>query len=283
MVLTRQRLVTGAMRQPLQFGLLSVVPVPDGPDHWVGGVMFETVNCAPAGGVSVPVCDPETGEWTEGVGYPKGLDANGTETGEAAPFAVFGWFTCSPVGYTPEERQDRAVEHLVSREEQRVEQAFWTGDLGNSPSLQDPGTTTLNAGTAVKPKVGIALLEEYVAVNYGGQGVIHVTRALASLLVTDGVAEVRNGRLVTNLGTPVVAGSGYPGTGPAGEAVTGLQSWAYVTPAMFGYRGPVLDSSNRPGDLLDRGTNTATAIAERVYLLGFDPCGVAAVLIDPTS
>ena len=47
-------------------------------------------------------------------------------------------------GFTVTEAQRRAEEHLTSREEQRVEFAFWTGDLDNTPSLQTD-VVTLNA------------------------------------------------------------------------------------------------------------------------------------------
>ena len=73
----------------------------------------------------------------------------------------------------------------------------------------------------------------------------------------------RNGRLYTRgLDTPVVAGAGYPD-----DAIVG-------SPALFGYRGDIFTSSNRPGDLLDREDNTLYAIAEREYVIGFDPCPV---------
>jgi hypothetical protein len=82
------------------------------------------------------------------------------------------------------------------------------------------------------------------------------------------------------LGTPVAAGAGYPGSGPAGEAAAAGTQWMFVTPAMFGYRSEVFPSSAVRGDLLDRSKNDLYAVAERNYVLGFDPCGVGAVLVD---
>jgi hypothetical protein len=54
------------------------------------------------------------------------------------------------------------------------------------------------------------------------------------------------------------------------------KSWAYASPALAGYRSEVFDSSATPGDLMDRQTNVLYAIAERSYILGYDPCGVGA-------
>jgi hypothetical protein len=45
----------------------------------------------------------------------------------------------------------------------------------------------------------------------------------------------------------------------------------YATSGIFGYRSDVFTSSNRPGDLLDRNVNNLYAVAERQYLVGWDP------------
>src|SRR3546814_10690186 len=54
------------------------------------------------------------------------------------------------------------------------------------------------------------------------------------------------------LGTPVVAGAGYPCTHP--DSVT-AGSWIVATPALMLYRSEIFTATNRPGDLLDRGQN----------------------------
>lgn len=213
-------------------------------------------------------------------GMPKDLAKNTGAVGSvgtASPFTVYGHFDCSPVGYTPESAQSLATAHLMAREEARVEQALWTGDLGNTPNLQ--GATALGAA-GVDAALGIGLLEDWGAANYGSLGVIHMMRSTAETLLGKKVLNSSGGKLTTGLGTPVAAGSGYPGTSPAGAAAAAGKAWAYITPAMFGYRGDPFTSSNRPGDLFDKARNILYAVAERTYLLGFDPCGVAAVQIN---
>lgn len=208
-------------------------------------------------------------------GLPKDLTSNKGENGEATEFTVYGHFNCSPVGYSAQAAQDMATMHLLSREEARVEQAFWSGDLGNVPNLADDATTL--GGGAVPLATGVALLEDFLATEYGSLGVIHMTRGTATICASEDLVNTTGGRLTTTLGTPVVAGAGYPGTSPAGAAAAVGRAWLYASPAIFGYRSEVFTSSNRGGDLFDRAQNDLFAVAERTYLLGYDPCGVAAV------
>lgn len=225
------------------------------------------------GGVTVTVTRDDP------IGIPKTLTSNAGGVGVANQFTVYGHFTCSPVGYSQTDAQDRATEHLLAREEQRVEQALWTGDLGNFPALQDAATVDVTVGAIDDLAIALGALEQYIATNYGNLGVIHMTRAAALVGLGRDLLTSSGGRLYTALGTPVVAGGGYPGTGPAGEAAAAGTTWLYGSPALFGYRSEVFDSSSRPGDLFDRAQNNLYAVAERTYLLGFDPCGVAAALV----
>lgn len=236
-----------------------------------------TLSATPTGGTGTAEVAPAG---TGAYGLPKVL-TGAPEDGVASPFTVYGHFSCSPVGWTPAEAQDFAGRHLLAREEARVERALWTGDLGNVPALQGAGTTDVSVAAA-KLEESVGLLENYLATNYGSQGVIHMTRQAALVGLGLSVLTTSGGRLLTALGTPVVAGAGYPGTGPVGQVAAASTSWVYATPALFGYRSEVFTSSNRPGDLLDRATNDLYAVAERSYLLGFDPCGVAAALANLT-
>jgi hypothetical protein len=270
--------IVGAPRLPLPYGLFSTFTFRSG-DRFEGGVQWERQICDPAGGIGAPSCPPDPPT----IGLPKSLDRNGQGSGEATPFIVYGHFTCSPTGYSLSDAQDKANEHLLTREQQRAERAFWTGDLGNTPFLANPDTdetAVLNGGVAVSLRQALSMLENYIAVEYGSLGVIHMTRGTAELAAGANLIEASGGRLLTKVGTPVAAGAGYPGTGPAGGNPVVGKPWAYVTPAVFGYRSEVFTSSNTPGDLFDRRTNELMAIAERSYLLGFDDCGVAAVPID---
>lgn len=272
------QLVTGAPRVPLPFGLFSVLaPRQNVEEVWENGVKWESLTCEPARGIGAPDCDPELTP-----GLPKNLTGGNGPDGLASPITVYGHWTCTPIGNSQEIATERATQHLTLREEARVEQAIWTGDLENEPNFRD--AAVLGGGTAVSIRRGVAMLEKAIAVEYGAQGVIHLTREVASLALEKGVVESKGGRLFTKLGTPVVAGTGYDGTGPTGSAPLGDdEAWAYVTPAMFGYRSEIFYPSSIPYDLLDRAQNNLYAVAERTHLIGWDDCGVSAVLLSFTE
>lgn len=258
-------------RESLPFGLFSVLSFRDG-DRWESGVQFESGTCEPVDLIGPVQCDPEQ---TQGI--PKNLVSNAGEVGQALPFTVNGHYSCSIASTSAEEMNRLAREHLTSKEEAGAERALWTGAVGNTPSLANPDAVVLGGGSAASLTEGIGLLEQFVAENYGSIGVIHVTRATALALVSKSLAIVRDNRLFTALGTPIVAGSGYPGTGPDGAAPAS-GAWAYASPALLGYRSEIF-SATENGLAYDTLNNDATALAERTYLLGFDPCGVAAVQI----
>lgn len=260
--------VEGVARQPLPGGLLSVLTPRGGADaHWQNGIEWETLGCAPVSGIGDPSCDPE--EPTTGL--PKQFQDSG-DLGEASPFTVYGSYKCNPVGHTIEYAQDRATEHLLAREEARVEQAIWTGDLDNQGFAEG----AVNAGSAaVSVRRAIAQLEGWIGRNYGSLGVIHMTREAAFIAAAGDELTLKNGKLYTSLGTPVVAGAGYPGTGPTGQSPAGGQTYMYATPALVGYRSEVFPGSTPPSAGLDRSKNDLYAVAERTYVVGWDPCGTA--------
>lgn len=268
------QIVEGIARQPLPYGLLSVLtPRTPSDQHWQNGVEWETLGCNPASGIGDPQCDPDE----ETTGLPKNLGVGAGEIGDATPFTVYGSYTCTPVGHTVQYAQDRATENLLAREEARAEQALWTGDLDNGGFAADAEDA---AGGALSLVRAIGRLEQWLAENYGSQGVIHMSREVALSALAALALEVRGNTLVTALGTPVVAGSGYPGTGPAGQAPGADQSYIYATPALMGYRSEVFPAVSPAAAGFDKGVNNLHAVAERTYVIGYDPCGTAYVLAD---
>lgn len=371
--------VEAPTRVQTPFGLFSVVDfVEETTDRWENGTKWETEPCTGIGGRGVDNCAPAAT-----VGLPKSLASGNGTLGQAGPFTVYATYDCTPVGSGLDKFQERATDRLLNREQARAEQALWTGDLGNFPNLASSATDITPGGSAVSAVVAVGLLEQYIATNYGSLGVIHMSKAAATAALSMRVIFEKNGELVTGLGTPVIAGAGYPGTGlntnevqritttgaPTGgtftltfdgqttaaiaynanaaavqsalEALSNIdpgditvtggplpgtpvdvtfigqykgdnvpqmtatssytggtaptttvttttqggvgtaaaagEQWVYASPAIKGYRSEVFTSSDRPGDLLDKGFNNMHAIAERSYLLEFDPCGVAAI------
>lgn len=256
-------LVQGAARIPLPFGLFSVMGWQEGStDRWEAGVEWEAASCDPAGGIGAFSCDPDTGE-PNTPGLPKEF-GNSPLPGEASQFTIYGNFECNPLGWNDTAR-DFAIAHLTSREEARVEEALWTGDLGNVPNFAgangypDPD----DLGTFSDAARALGAVEDFIATSYGSLGVIHMSRATATDLIAQSLLVVSGGRLTTVLRTPVVAGAGYPD-----GAIVG-------TPALFGYRSEIFTPSpERAENLFDAASNVLYAVAERSYLIGFDPCGV---------
>jgi hypothetical protein len=269
--------VEGITRQPLGFGLLSVVtPRPTNDVHWQNeGVRWDAIACSPASGIGQPECAPGTEGQTTATGLPKNLELRGGETGEAEAFTVYGVYNCNPVGRTIQYAADRATEHLLAREEARAEQAIWTGDLDNTGFAA--GAEAAVTG-AVSLKRAIAALEGWLADNYGSRGVLHMTREAGLLALDSGILEIKGSTLQTKLGTPVVAGAGYPGTGPTEQAPAAGTTYVYATPAMLAYRTEVFAGADPVAAGLDRSTNNLHAVAERTYLVGWDPCGTAFAL-----
>lgn len=258
--------VEGPSRSPLPFGLFSVLAFrPDTAGRWLNGVAWETGTCAPARGIADPDCDPGTP--TEGL--PKDLTFEQDIVG-ATPFTVYGAYSCSVGSVAPERAAELARAHLLAREEARVEQALWEGDLDNVPNLV-AAVTGAGAGATVTGATieeAWAALEGRLGEEYGSLGVIHAPRALALVALAKGVLETTGGRLRTKLGTPVVAGAGYPDEG----RIIG-------TGAMFGYRSEVFAPAPAGGYVIDHRQNDLLAIAERTYVVGFDPCGIGAATI----
>lgn len=198
-------------------------------------------------------------------GLPKTFNGGGV-IGSADMFTVYGSYKCSTIGNTLDHAQEQAEANLVAQEESAAESQLWDQIVADSP------TTVSSAGD---PVTAVALLEGFLADNYGSLGVIHASKAAATALIAAGVVYSDGNDLYTMLGTPVVAGGGYPGTDNTDSTPKSGSEYIAASPSLFGFRSEVFYSSNRPGDLLDRTVNDMYGVAERNYLLGYDPCGVA--------
>lgn len=258
-------IVEGPTRQPLPYGLFSVLTPRSTTDpHWQhDGVMWETLTCEPVSGIGGE-CDALTG-------LPLGFVSNG-DLGEADVFHVYGSYNCSPVGHTIDYAQERATLHLVTREEAFVERTIWTGDLGNTPFAADASQAVAGTVSIVR---AISALESWLATNYGSMGVLHMTREAAELGISARSIVVVGTQLRTRLGTPVVAGAGYPGTSPTNAPPAPNTTYVYATPGLLGYRSEIFPGATPTEAGFDRSNNDLYATAERTYSVGWDPCGTA--------
>jgi hypothetical protein len=251
--------VEGQPREALPFGLFSTVHFRETDRvRWENGVEWESLVCAPVSGV--------TAEDAACIGDLEYFFRDSCDVGEAHVMTVWGAVKYGVgTGRSLERAEEAAQALLLAREEAQVEALLWQVLLDSAP-------TDVHSGGAVSPALGLALLEDWIGQVYGSLGVVHASRAVASLL--DTAVSSRTNRLVTTLGTPVVAGAGYGSYGTP----TATTTWVHATPALFGYRGSVFKATS-----FDHDKNDMYAVASRQYVVGFDPCGVGAVRVDQTA
>jgi len=238
------QVVEGQPREGLPYGLFSSLTFRTPTDeHWANGVEWEAPPCDPAQLFEDPDCDSSLTN-----SYVTSL------RGEAPGIAVSGLYKCgTPGGRADIQSQEKATAHLLTQEEKAVEQHVW------ARLAADPSLVTLSGATSVQEAV--AELEQYAGDTFGFKGVIHAPRKAASLHVD---LHRSGSKLLTNLDTQVVAGGGYDAT-----SLT-----LYVTPALFGYRSSVFNQT-----LVDPNLNDAYAIAQRSYVVAWDPCPIAAITV----
>lgn len=253
MLATGSVIVEPPVRTAPAYGLWSVLNFrTTTDDHWqAGGVAWEDIGCAALPPPLRQGCNPEESE-----GFPKDFDAGGPDLVEAQPpFTVYATYRCRSAGRPVSDAQRFADRRLLAGEEQAVcDQliAMITDRVAEEPDPTDPAVAVGGLELVVARAGGLLIMDRLTA----------ATLSALHLLAADG------GRMVTGQGTPVVLSATE--TDPPGLILS-------VGP-MVAYRSEIFTSSNRVGDLLDRGVNELTAIAERTYLLGWDPCGLGAAV-----
>lgn len=217
-------------------------------------------------------------------GHAKDAGTPATEETYAS-FNVLEGISCTTRSVRdPSEWQRRATVALEAYEHWAIEREFWTGALrSDNPHLAGATTNTLNAGTAVSIRDGVARLEQEIA-DKGGNGVIHMRPTVFSLLSAYDTVEADLGRGVakTQLGTTVVPGVGYTGSKPDGTAPTNVADWAYATGPIEVRRSEVQILPDSMSAATDRRQNFTTFRAERYVLITWDQRIHAAVQVDRT-
>lgn len=259
------------------------VRVTEPDDRWEQGFSYrpETCQCA------------ELWHWSCDQTKPTKTEPDDVEgvIGYEPPTAV-GVYECGSVGATEDEYRTIATRSLEASTSKLLEAEFWSGALvPSNPHLTMVGSTTVNPGggpgvTAVSPvdvQVGLALLQEALAACCpGGRGMIHAPVAVASLWGSKAaISENREGKLQTVArGDYVVAGSGYPGTGPGGDVPPTGAYWVYATSGMTHVRlGPIQSVPVNMRQALNRRTNRVLWTAERTVAATWDNCCLLALLV----
>lgn len=213
---------------------------------------------------------------------PKPTGTNRPALVDLTTYLAVGRDSCTTYGWPMADYQGRAREHLEASRSRAVEFELWTGALTSNPSFNGGGAVTV--GTGQSRALGLALLVQAIAEGVGGEGVVHARPKLVELWGAARLVERDDrGVLVTTTGTPVVAGSGYPGTGPADQAPTATSEWAFATDAIAVHEGAVVVYPDSMGDATNHMTNVVEFRAEQPMLALWGGCTLAAVEINPNT
>lgn len=215
------------------------------------------------------------------------------------PFFIEAEDYASTFGVLGLDRFARVLRQLEGISQHACEIEFWDGAIAQGESLPNPyltkasSVTILNDGAALSPRRAVAALEHAIGQTSAGgeQGIIHMTRDVATLLSSSSNMLFHDKdveHLQTLGGTPVVVGSGYTGNGPVGATgaeATADNKWIYATGTIRVFLGEpevvndnlaqAYDVSGNANDLRVKATRAAS-----VY---FDTSIHLAVRVDLTA
>lgn len=265
----------------------NLLPVGDG--EWVQGLRYQPDSCGGQFVAATGLCGGAFGGFDEPADRPEVLDY-------VPPFVAAGQ-ACSAINGEAELRavEDRARRLLDQCETVGIARELWRGDVaraevagGDAEFANDYLTKAATLDTLVagaQPlQEAFAWLEQGLAeCSCGGVGMIHAAPFTASLWVAAGLIERdAAGRLVSGLGTLVVADPGYDGSAPDGTTdATWATAWAYGSTMVDVRRGSIFTVGDR--STIDRQTNDFTVYAVRPFAATFDPCCHVGVRVDHTD
>jgi hypothetical protein len=238
---------------PQPYGLFTVAePRLSTDEHWRLGVQWQSQGCGLTKVTTGPcIADVEA------------LDPDDLcSVREFDPFTVYAYNNDAVVGRTLQEHMADATTRLVASEQRSVEEQVWgliSAEVGAPVDL-----------TSQDIRFGFGYVEQALAQQFNGLGVIHISHLVATLL-WDALV-ISGGRVTTLHGTPVVVGAGYDIVNPLTSPGT-----IFGTGPMVMYRGDI-DTREQA---IDKSTNNVSYIAQRDYVIGWD-CGSVGVLVPHT-
>lgn len=274
--------IAGPGISPFPTGLeITATVITHGADdyRWGNRIAFTPESCNDP--LELDPCDTTTSRDTA---------ANRLAKVEYQPFIVVAYDRCSTFGFETADYEQRALNALSARESKGLEKEFWTGAVFAANAALARAIAPTNGGIAATTiagvfslQAGLASLVQYLATNNGGKGMIHMRPFLAELLASEqAIVDDGPSKLRTRTGIPVVAGSGYPGTSPAGAAITATSEWMFASDNVVVHRGPVeVFAPGINGMTVDRAANNVIVRAQRLVAPIFNGCALAAVNVNP--
>lgn len=190
---------------------------------------------------------------------------------QAYPFNVYASEVMGTFGHSAQEAERRVRARLQLQEKIQVEAALWGGGGGVVGVFQQLNTAgkVANLAAATNTVEAVSALEQAAASGYAGPIALHARPRMAAYLSKNYLISDTAKVPTTFYGSRVVFGSGYAGTGPAGEAVVGTDEWMYATGRVIIWRDPAVWVSP-PGQLIDRNNNQRGLYAVRTYAVALE-------------
>ena len=205
---------------------------------------------------------------------------------EYDPFFIQVTDTRSYFGINGEDRFAIARKQLEAATQKAVELELWEGlasigeTNGNDFLREASAASVVNSG-ALAPATALMLLEQAISSSPAGtNGVIHMTRDVASILgsrlIYSPADGGKTGKAMTRLGTEVVIGSGYTGAGRLSDANTTASAsnkWMFATGPVDVHLSKIeiVNENLGQGATVSTNTNDLTVKAVRAAAVYFDP------------
>lgn len=205
---------------------------------------------------------------------------------EYDPFFIQVTDTRSTLGLTGEDRFKLAIKQLEVASQKALELELWEGvaalaETNGNDFLREAATATVVNTGALAPATALMLLEQAISSSPAGtNGVIHMTRDVASILgsrlIYSPADGGKTGKAMTRLGTEVVIGSGYTGAGRISDSNTTASAsnkWMFATGPIDVHlsKPEVVNENLGQGITVSTNTNTLTVKAVRAAAVYFDP------------
>ena len=219
---------------------------------------------------------------------PELVHSQGDPAAVWLPWGITARDDCPSIGNDPVAAAGRVTATLRNQTSHLIEEVLWTGllDVGtdietmaaaNSPAGSNrrlaSDSATLIDGTAAHGFVdAFGHILDWVPTVLGGENAwIHLEPRLLPYLAFYNLATRTSARAIsTVLGDyPIVAGTGYTGSGPAAQVTGTGQSWIYVTTPVRVIEGPIFEPGD-PEAFLDRSLNRFRPVASRMVLADWD-------------
>lgn len=263
---------TPAPAQPPLHGLQASATEVTDPTRWELGFAISPEGCVDIGYwdpdcVSIP--DGAVDERTKSV-----FDRTQVQGYNVDPFVIESSFECDAQSLNTIDFKARARRQLEAGTSKGMEFELWAGNQKPANPVLSTNATVLNGGATMSPLTAFAMLGSALSSKgAGGRGTIHAPTWVVDIWQHLNLITERSGRLMSVVrGDTVIAGTGYPGTGPGAATVDPGESWVFATGPVNYRLGEIQVHPESVREAVNRRTNDAEYRAERFAAVNFDPC-----------